>query len=509
MAGIFSRTLIQRRNLLRYSGGIAVFSLVKGQRPVAALAEDDGIVATLLTGEPGPRSIILQARFAHGSPALGDAVSRSTGVAGDLAFELSTSADFAQSRQVSAGRVDATNDFIGKCRLDDLEPGTRYFYRPRLVLPDGTTARDMPFGSFNTLPPDDQDGPLSFVMFSCTNYARFFGIQPPGPYEQGASWLEPATGEVRARGYPAFDAIARLEPRFLIANGDTVYYDIPRTQLSATTREEMRACWQRQLAVPSLRDLLAAHGTFFMKDDHDFRFDDADNSGPELPSAETGRSVFREQVPVKAGPAYRTLRLNRHAQVWLLENRDYRSDNGQPDTLEKTIWGADQQAWLRETLVASDAAFKIIVSPNPILGPDDARKSDNHANIGGFRAEGQAFLDFLHHNNLTQSTVIVCGDRHWQYHSIDPRGVEELCCGATHRQNSRRGVEPGDASGTDPEARLTMAYMVREPEGGFMQVVIDNQAGSGAPGMTIRLWAETGELRHELRRHGRSSGNSL
>ena len=56
-----------------------------------------------------------------------------------------------------------------------------------------------------------------------------------------------------------------------------------------------------------------------------------------------------------------------------------------PDGPTKTIWGAEQLAWLKSSLLESDATFKLLVSPTPMVGPDDLRKTDNHTNIGGFR----------------------------------------------------------------------------------------------------------------------------
>ena len=99
--------------------------------------------------------------------------------------------------------------------------------------------------------------------------------------------------------------------------------------------------------------------------------------------------MFREQLPVtdpadSGAVTYRTHRLNKDLQIWLLEGRDYRSPNTMPDGPGKTVWGERQLAWLKNTLLASDATFKVIVTPTPLVGPDDARKKDNHTNIGDF-----------------------------------------------------------------------------------------------------------------------------
>jgi len=48
--------------------------------------------------------------------------------------------------------------------------------------------------------------------------------------------------------------------------------------------------------------------------------------------------------------------------------------------------------WLQRTLLESDADFKILISPTPMVGPDDTTNRDSHANIGGFQYEvGEVF----------------------------------------------------------------------------------------------------------------------
>ena len=97
------------------------------------------------------------------------------------------------------------------------------------------------------------------------------------------------------------------------------------------------------------------------------------------PTFEDGVRVFNEQLPIidpndPNGKPYRTHRVSKDLQIWLLEGRDFRSPNLTEDGPEKTMWGVEQREWLKETLLASDATFKIIISPTPMVGPDDLRK---------------------------------------------------------------------------------------------------------------------------------------
>jgi len=99
-----------------------------------------------------------------------------------------------------------------------------------------------------------------------------------------------------------------------------------------------------------------------------------------------------------------------------------------PDGPGKSLWGAEQRAWLQRTILESDAVFKVIVSPTPMVGPDHPKKRDNHADPKGFMTEGREFFEWLKSQKV-ENLYIVCGDRHWQYHSIHPTGYQEFSCG--------------------------------------------------------------------------------
>ena len=138
--------------------------------------------------------------------------------------------------------------------------------------------------------------------------------------------------------------------------------------------------------------------------------------------------------------------------------------------------------------MASDARYKIIISPTPMVGPDDAYKSDNHVNPRGFRDEGEAFFAWLaaersrgpsldsSSGDSLQNVYLVCGDRHWQYHSVHPTGIEEFSCGALVDANARLGRRPGGSKSTDPEALIRQPYRQRKAGGGFLLVKITGGA---------------------------------
>jgi len=71
------------------------------------------------------------------------------------------------------------------------------------------------------------------------------------------------------------------------------------------------------------------------------------------------------------------------------------------------------------------------------------------------------------------NAVVVCGDRHWQYHAQHPMGIEEFSCGALVDNNSRAGRMAGDPKSTDPDALIEQYYVQgtsEEATGGFLYI---------------------------------------
>ena len=137
-----------------------------------------------------------------------------------------------------------------------------------------------------------------------------------------------------------------------------------------------------------------------------------------------------------------------------------RSPNRTPDGPGKTIWGETQKKWFFDTVRASDATFRVLVSPTPLVGPDRGKKNDNHANEG-FTHEGNQLREFI---SSQKDMYVVCGDRHWQYVSVHPdSGVREYSCGPTSEVH---------AGGFKEENRSSM-HQYLNIRGGFLSVTIE------------------------------------
>ena len=418
----------------------------------------------VMAGEVTETTVLLQARLTATAGKQGDDVPGAPGVA---RFEYAANADFKDSRTTSWKTAAAEGDFIVCWKVAELQPDTVYHYRLHYGAEAGQ-AQPGPTATFRTHPGVSGSRPVSFVVVTGMNYHYFHHGQGNRPAYAGAD---------REQGFPALVSILKLQPDFFVGTGDNIYYDAPR-DTAATAVAEMRRKWHEQFVQPRFVDLFARVPCCWEKDDHDYRYDDCDNRPGRLPTVADGLAVFREQVPVvdpedPAAVTYRTIRVSKELQVWFVENRDYRSPNLSPDGPEKTIWGAEQSRWLKQTLLESTAVFRLVISPTPMVGPDDARKKDNHTNIGGFRHEGDAFHEWLKREGfLKKNFYWICGDRHWQYHAENPTGFEEFSSGALVDANSRLGRKPGDPQSTDPAGLIKQHYTQSEPSGGFLHVAI-------------------------------------
>jgi alkaline phosphatase/alkaline phosphatase D len=467
-----------------------------------------------MAGEVTQDSAILQARLsAKGTAVFGDIQGRPA----IGAFALSTDEDFQDAFRTRWMAATPEGDYILRTRVADLEPGTRYYYK-LLSGPDAASVQAGPVGTFRTL--DEQGVARETRLVVVTSMQR---------YSFRVTVLTDLDFKKRALGFPSLEAIVAHKPDFFVATGDNVYYDCPSVG-RARTRDTMRAKWHKQFATPRFAALFQNVPVYWMKDDHDYRYDGCDPYGPLAPSAELGAEIFLEQVPM-VGPqyenalTYRTHRVNDLLQIWLLESREYRDPNTDPPGPDKTLWGAEQKAWLKRTLLESDATFKLIVSPTPLVGPDDAmkevqggvlaplfggraigqegdrRKRDNHTNAYGFKAEADAFFDWLIENGLEdENLTFICGDRHWQYHSIHPHGFEELCSGAIIDGSARLGPQPGDVKSTDPHGLIAQPYRQQEASGGFLEVTIAPAGGQVPPQAIFTFYDENGVLLYIVNR---------
>jgi alkaline phosphatase D len=368
-----------------------------------------------------------------------------------------------QATQPQATEWKAVNpgrDFIHQFKLKDLTSGTSY----RIVAEGRPQGSDEPTcrveGSFQTAPAADKPSRICFTLTTCGDYPR---------------------RDDKDNGHKIYPAMKKLEPQFMINAGDILYYDKPGP--FANTVPLARFKWNRLYSMPFQRAFHNTTASYFMKDDHETLKNDCwpGQTYGDL-TWDDGLAIFREQVPM-GDLTYRTVRWGQDLQIWLVEGRDFRSPNTMPDGPEKTIWGKEQKQWFYDTVAKSDAAFQLLISPTPIVGPDRGNKNDNLANKG-FTHEGDEIRSFIgKHKNM----FVICGDRHWQYASVDHKtGVREFSIGPASDQH---------AGGWKNDLKMK-EHLYLNVTGGFLSVIVERV--DGQPRITFRHHDVEGALNNEI-----------
>ncbi|GAB5402855.1 MAG: hypothetical protein Aurels2KO_10860 [Aureliella sp.] len=370
-----------------------------------------------------------------------------------------------KSKTTSWQSTEAEHDFTAQWRIDGLTAGTRYTTVVH-ALPLRSGESDEPSamiqGAFFTAPSAEQARDVTFCFTTCHDFIRR------------------DNGMIGHRIYPSMTKIA---PDFVVHAGDIEYYDKPLPW--AMTKELMRFKWGRIFALPNYREFYNTTSTYFMKDDHDtLRNDCWAGQTYGTVSFEEGVQIFNEEQFPSHSPRYKTVNWGKGLQVWFLEGRDYRSPNTMPDGPEKTILGAQQKAWLFNTLEESTATFKVVCSPTPIVGPDRKNKKDNHAN-DIFVYEGTEIRNKL---SALENVIVLCGDRHWQYASVDEdTQLWEFGCGPGSDKH-QFGWKAGDQRPTHRFLRV---------KGGFLSGELTHDPAK-KPTLTIKHHKTNGEAVSEF-----------
>ncbi len=309
-------------------------------------------------------------------------------------------------------------DFTHSFNITGLEPAAAYELIVEARPSGGGEPTSQTSGRFRTAPAADTIAPVQFVVVTCQ------AIQ---------------SADCGDNGHSPYRLIPQLEADFFVHTGDIVYYDQPPL---CKNIEHARWKWNRMYGFYFNRDFHSDIASYFMKDDHDTLKNDCwpGQTYGEL-TWDEGLAIYREQVPM-GEKTYRTVRWGKDVQIWMTENRDFRSPNKMADGPEKTIWGAEQKAWLKQTVTESDATFKFLIMPGPLVGPDKRGKTDNHSN-DCFKHEGDEIRAFVAGQ---KNMFVINGDRHWQYFSIHPElKIREFGCGPIndlHNYGGNPGFKP-------------------------------------------------------------------
>jgi alkaline phosphatase D len=351
---------------------------------------------------------------------------------GLIQYEVSPDPDF---RSVIARHTVATSadrDFAVTARLQSakLRPGEQYYYR---FL---TCDRSSPVGRFRTLRPADSNEPVRVGFFSCQEWNGGF-----------------YTAHAALAGEQDLDVVVCL--------GDYVYernyYKGPRTDTTGPNHDgdvqtlpEYRDKYRLYHTDSNLLRVRETHSLLATWDDHEVEDNYAgDNQGdatpvhrvPFLQRRASGYQAFFEHMPLVRDTAapdrvYGQVSLGRHADLLLLDQRRYRSDQpcGDPvaqpcpesEDAGRTMLGAEQKAWFKQALAGSRATWKLVGNPLMLMALEVAPRaaSFTYDSWDGYKAERRELLEYIRDQRIADVTFLT-GDIHTFFAgNLTPSGRE-------------------------------------------------------------------------------------
>ncbi len=356
---------------------------------------------------------------------------------GSMQFEVSAQPDFRSVLIRSSVTPDAARDFAVTTRVDSakLKPSERYFYR--FFTRDATS----PVGRFRTARPADSLEPVRIGFFSCQDYESGF--------------------------YTAHAGIAQEDDLDLvICLGDYIYersFDPNKTRTDQTgpngtaevqTLGEYRDKYGLYHSDADLLAVRARHPLYAIWDDHEVE----DNYAADMPGDATqnrtidfaqrranGYRAFFEhmpQLPIAGTPdrIYGTIPLGRNADVVMLDQRQFRSDQPCGDALapppgscsekddpNRTMLGAGQKAWFKDELARSQAKWKIVGNQLQMMSLDYVRGEPLIVDSwDGYTAERREIGEFIRDRGITNVSYLT-GDIHTFFAgNVTPSGREGL-----------------------------------------------------------------------------------
>jgi len=324
--------------------------------------------------------------------------------------------------------VTAEHDYTGKVRITGLHPDRAYTYTvwfsgsPETPVSKAAVAT----GHFRTAPRANDPESVTFA----------FGGDVAG---QNAC-------RDAVEGFPIFNTISNAHPDFLIGLGDMIYADSACASTGmygnaqvvgpgpSTTLNDFWAHWKYNREDAASQRLLAQLPYYAIWDDHEVTNDfgplhDTRTTPPNPPTPHLmplglqATLDYNPILPARNTPnrLYRNFRWGKHLDMFILDTRQYRDANFEPDdtAAPKTMLGREQVAWLKSTLKRSDATWKLIVSSVPMsiptgpAGPAGARDGwANYDTDKGFELELSDLLRYMQQNNV-ENVLWITTDVHF------------------------------------------------------------------------------------------------
>ena len=374
------------------------------------------------SGDPQGDRVILWTRV---TPSTGSA---SAGPTRPVEVRWRVASDPALMRTVQSGTISTTaeRDFSVKVDAQGLTPGRTYYY----AFESG--GERSPIGRTKTLPA----GPLArlrLASVSCANYpAGFFNV-----YRMIAARED-------------LDAVVHLgDYMYEFANGvygeGTSLKRLPQPLHEAVALEDYRQRYATYRTDPDLQEAHRQHPFIAIWDDHEIANDawigGAPNHNPEIGEGTwavrraAAWRAYMEWMPIREQPdtdikLYRRFRFGNLADLVMVDTRSLRDRQAAADDLAainspaRRVMGAAQEAWLYETLRASQAAgvpWRIIGQQVLFSSLVPAGRNLTFTDVwDGYQAERERIFDFFVRTQA-RNIAILTGDLHSSWALDVPR----------------------------------------------------------------------------------------
>jgi hypothetical protein len=317
------------------------------------LVEPAAALVTATTGAPVPGGVTVH--IATDGPA-------------EIAVDVARTKSFARARTIEAGRTDAPFYAVA-VDVTGLGPGV-WHWRPRIRA--GAIESVGPARRFRVLPPPGDPAPFTIAYGSC---AVRFG--------------------------PIFDRLAERQADVFIWQGDLNYPDT-HGPLAQTT-SGYAGIWRHFLDNPRIAPILQSTCLVAGRDDHDYGLQDANGTTLLSHGLVPWESLVnpRTYQRISAGSV----------DIWVLDQRKFKSDPTLPDTVDKTLLGRKQRQWLLDGLKSSRAPFQIVCSPTTVA-PSGAANERDGSWAAGYTTERALLLAHIR-EHVEGHVIFLTGDTHF------------------------------------------------------------------------------------------------
>jgi len=403
----------------------------------------------------------------------------------DVVWELYADASGTTLLQTGVATAQAAHGHSVHVDVDGLESATDHFYRFRVEGPDG--AWESPLGRTRTLPCDDAALDRFRVGFAtCQN------------------WL--------VGYYPGYRHMADQQLDLVIHLGDYIYEGGDRGPVrdhgasEPSTLDEYRDRYGLYRSDPDLQAAHASAPWILTQDDHEVDNNYAGtewrNGGAAEARMTAAMQAWWEHCPTRSprptGPAVevrRSLHVGDLLQVILLESRQERDPQPCDDRIgsrcdetddDRTMLGADQEAWLEQALTDGAAAWIALASPVVMLPMDFGGSFLNPDQWDGYPQARQRLLDAVSTHG-SGDLVVFSGDIHstaWGWIPVDPLDLES---GPTAAEIV---VTPMSSGVTDETFLAAAPLLARQPHIDYWDLAQRGwvEADFGRTQLTVRCW---------------------